>query len=224
LFFNQPELSIVIATLNRADLLQECVQALLPQEDHFLRLCIIDNGNQGVERQYKHHKVHVYTPGRNLGCAASWNYGLRHGFLEDPPATHVLQLNDDIVLGPNQLECIREHCLKYPEMWFAIGKFYWAVWLMNQDGFNALQYRFGKVWDECFWPAYREDNDLHRRINLIDSSRYIAQIEELTPVIMRNSMTHEKEPVINSARSERYYIKKWGGDLGEETFKTPFNK
>jgi hypothetical protein len=79
--------------------------------------------------------------------------------------------------------------------------------------------------DEGFYPAYFEDNDYHRRINLIDPDRYVGHLEALEPEVKRNSETIRRDPSLNQfPKSYDYYLRKWGGLPGSETYGTPFNQ
>lgn len=85
--------------------------------------------------------------------------------------------------------------------------------------------------DEGFCPAYFEDNDMHRRIQLAGFEGYAV-----TPYWHYRSGTvrgdAERRAVINGggfAASRRHYCRKWGvpddgqNPIGRETFAVPFN-
>ena len=99
----QPCIAIVIPTLNRGDLLQSSVEALLPQLSHVECIFIIDNGRQALK--FDSPKVTVTEMPVNLGVAASWNHGIRKA-MNLSSVSHVLVLNDDICLGPTQVSDI----------------------------------------------------------------------------------------------------------------------
>jgi len=77
------------------------------------------------------------------------------------------------------------------------------------------------TFDENFDPAWFEDNDYHRRVNLLgyDVLKFQA------PYIHRGNTTTKKlTRVINSNISQQYYTRKWGScnrslDLDGENFK-----
>jgi len=81
--------------------------------------------------------------------------------------------------------------------------------------------------DEAFFPAYFEDNDYHRRIALA-GLRAVAH----PPAIFYHygSRTQNEScptPVVPGDAFERnrdYYIRKWGGPPGAESFTAPFGK
>jgi len=214
------KLGITIPTLLCADLLMESVESLSKQSCYFDCCYIIDNGNQVLPLDDP--KFKVYCPGRNLGVAASWNRGLSYLF-QSYPITHVLCLNDDIVLYENQLETIIEGISAFPSKWFLVGTFHWSVWVMGRPGYLGTQWSPGKCFDPAFWPGYCEDNDFDYRINLINPGLIEKDLPFLTPRVKRNSETAKRSPIINHERSLKFYKKKWGGSPGHEIFTTPFN-
>ncbi|MCJ2562840.1 MAG: hypothetical protein LN417_01950, partial [Candidatus Thermoplasmatota archaeon] len=84
------------------------------------------------------------------------------------------------------------------------------------------KYRF----DENFVPAYHEDNDYHRRMILRGDGQQIFSVD--VPFLHHGSVTinrtkktaEEWGPKFEKCRA--YYVKKWGGLSGEETFDKPF--
>ena len=85
-------------------------------------------------------------------------------------------------------------------------------------------YRF----DENFVPAYHEDNDYHRRMTLAGDGDRIFSVN--VPFLHYGSVTinrDEKTKAAWGAKFEKcraYYVKKWGGLPGAETFETPFDE
>lgn len=93
--------------------------------------------------------------------------------------------------------------------------------------FNPLEMRMTVgYFDEAFTPAYFEDNDSHYRIKL---SGYGAYCHSEARVEHKGSQTQNSDPskpVVTSQMFEAnraYYVEKWGGVPGSETFNTPFN-
>lgn len=85
-------------------------------------------------------------------------------------------------------------------------------------------YRF----DPNFIPAYHEDNDYHRRLVL---DGYGDKIYSLNlPFLHHGSATINRTPEVHEAwgpqfeSSRAYYVRKWGGLPGEETYSAPFGE
>lgn len=79
--------------------------------------------------------------------------------------------------------------------------------------------------DEHFNPAYYEDNDMHRRIQLAGFEAYaFAPYWHYRSMTVRTSNERAAMMAAAQARGRDYYIAKWGGIPGQETYVTPFNK
>lgn len=218
-------LSIIIPTINRKDLLLEALTALDKQWNNFDKLLIIDNGNQDILsdiqnfEMVKFHKIDIYIPGKNLGVGASWNYGINY-FIN---SSHLLIVNDDVVLGESQVEKIRNFNKKN-NYWLAVGNNLWSVFGISQVLWKYFLDQDGFVFDENFFPAYFEDNDMHYRLKLANGITLGTDL--MNPKIFRNSMTIKKDPSINSGfdKNRKFYVQKWGGTPGQEIYKKPFDK
>ena len=80
--------------------------------------------------------------------------------------------------------------------------------------------------DEGFYPAYFEDNDSHRRMNLANVQCTLYPPAMFYHYGSRTQNENGFHPVELSQKFERnraYYISKWGGGPGEEIFKNPMN-
>jgi glycosyltransferase involved in cell wall biosynthesis len=213
---------IVIPTLNRKDLLYEALQSLEKQQQDFNNLLIIDNGKQKIDIStlslWTSGKTTIYEPGYNMGVGGSWNYGIKAFRAYD----YILFLNDDIVLAEDQIKKIRK---SLDDHWLINGPYYWSVFAMAQPCWEHFLKTDGFVFDEKFYPAYYEDNDFARRLELIKPG-LICTKAEFEPLVKRNSMTIEKDANINNNfdKNKNYYISKWGGIPGHEKYNTPFNK
>ncbi len=209
------KLGIVIPTINRKDLLTEAVAALVTQAENFSQLLLIDNGHQNLA--FNEACVRCLESPSNIGVAASWNLGLRT-FLADPTITHVMALNDDVTLGAEQIAAILSIIAAHTDKWMFVGNYYWSVWILSREGAKSMEYESGKYFDEAFFPAYFEDNDFYFRFISKHKDRYLGDLEELAPVVKRNSMTIQKDPSLNCGfnLNQQYYMDKWGGVPGQE--------
>lgn len=98
----------------------------------------------------------------------------------------------------------------------------WNCWVMNRNCYNTVG-----TFDNNLFPAYYEDNDYQRRVvlsglsygtcgNLGDISHYgSATIQLDNNKRLANDVTF--------MMNKEYFIKKWGGLPGQETYTTPFN-
>jgi hypothetical protein len=84
-------------------------------------------------------------------------------------------------------------------------------------------------WDEAFIPAHTEDLDFHRRLMLAGDGDRIFSIN--LPFLHHAAQTLKAMSEDERARTNRqiasvcraHYRAKWGGDVNQETFWTPFD-
>ena len=229
---NKSQFVIGIPTLNRIDLL---LPTLLMYCNDFpnTQIIIYDNGAQYIKntlRGLRHLRtVSINFPslakitvlggsGNNIGVAGAWNEICENAY---EICDHVLMLNDDIYLGLNELEI---NALLEPKSAISGFDFIscephhdWSVFLLPAKTFRKVNF------DSNFFPAYYEDADAMYRMKLLKLKTF--EIPLLNPKIFRRSMTMLKDPNLLGRKSElnrQYYISKWGGDVGDEKFKTPF--
>jgi len=100
----------------------------------------------------------------------------------------------------------------------------------SQNGYSAmafnpkLLYEVGYL-DENFFPAYYEDNDHRYRMKLkgLEWEYFPLEYEHIV------SATIKRDPALMAKNQKtfkengRYYIEKWGGLPGQETYLTPFD-
>lgn len=94
------------------------------------------------------------------------------------------------------------------------------------SGFMINKECWDKVgeFDENFSPAYYEDNDYHYRINLLGLKAIVLPTSMFYHYGSRTNAEAFDKPFIDSSGNHRYYVQKWGGSPGRETYKTSFNK
>lgn len=202
-----------IPTINRADLLNEALQRYF-EDFKDAEIFIVDNGNQEIITREE--KFAIYRPETNLGVAGSWN--VICDYADKMKATHVLMLNDDIVLGRTEHEI--KMVLRNNENADFINSFQnWCSFILTVD----IWKKAGKF-DEEFFPAYFEDNSFDYKMTLVNAKKSWTSF--LDPIVYRNSMTIAKEPILNNrfAQNRQMYIDMWGGLPTQEKYVTKFNK
>ena len=213
-------LTIGIPTVNRWDLLRPSLAFYMATFPKTFEILVVDNGCQGIaewvleNRHMSFPNINVHTPGRNLGVSASWNF-----ICNTANHPNFLLLNDDVCLStpPKSLEYLALNCLC--ENVFLKGSLNWSSIMFNSE----LYAKVGPF-DEQIYPAYFEDNDFSYRMKLLG----ISESESLNLTLARfiNSGSIQKDPGLNAGgqKNRAYYIEKWGGVPGKETFTTQFNK
>lgn len=203
--------TLIVPTLNRPDLLDKMLRSI----DHpVAQTIVIDNGGRVGSLPVA--PASLISLPHNIGVAASWNLGMK----VTPKAPWWLIVNDDIEFGPGDLA--RLEATVDPGaagIWFMLGM---AAFAITRHTLNAVGWP-----DEAIHPAYNEDVDYARRIDLAGLPRcevgftgsHVGSATIMSDPVLRaiNGQTH--------SANDDYYRRKWGGSKqGGETFATPFNR
>lgn len=207
--------TVCIPVLNRYDKLSLLVESL---QSNTIKpeIAIVNNGTQPITLK----DVLVYTPGRNIGVAASWNW-----FIKNVPELRIIS-NDDIIFGETAIESFIENYDKSKIVFPSIAAINVFSCFMIPD--NIVN-RVG-LFDEGISPnyGYFEDNDYAYRMKLlgIDVKRVISITAFHSPssTIEMFSTQQKKEHDKKFKLAKVNYISKWGGLPGKETFITPYNR
>lgn len=197
-------------------------------------LLIVDNGDTALTPvpSVDGVSVELVRPGRNIGCAGAWNVICEWAVKQNLP---VIILNDDCAVAPDTFKKL----ISQP-----------GAALVCARGFSCFRmkpeiYRHVGRFDEDFYPAYFEDADYRRRLQLANvavEEWSVEEIEIIAPGRTRtpSGIVHGKHASDGSYQGwtgdklkwfwSRYeanrlrYIAKWGGEFGKETFATPYGK
>lgn len=164
--------------------------------------------------------------------AHSWNLGI--DALRDCDV--VVVSNDDVTFFPGTLQKLVDYAQDY-DLVSVVGSDTGQSGYHN-EGFpdfccfaiKPVEFtnRFG-TFDENFYPAYFEDNDMHRRIKLMGGEAGMildARVDHIGSFTQFKHGTDRENRVVSHEqflRNRRYYEAKWGGEPGQERFDTPFN-
>jgi hypothetical protein len=204
-----PDFIVAIPTLSRYDLLQACLESILSGDLLPREICIVDNGG-GFELTGHHLDcpTRVVRPGRNLGVAGSWN--LIHRLYA--PAD-IIYCNDDVVVGRDVLRALVGSAALFGSP--IDGRNSWSCFLQREPVWQAVG-----EYDDGFWPAYYEDNDYRRRMDLAGIEAVVvgdhAGVEHR--VSSTGGFAFER-----FGRNNERYVRKWGGQPGEERYDQPWN-
>lgn len=215
--------AIGIPTIFRADLLNQALEKYA----HYLPdayIHILDNGNQSIN-QYSEN-ISIHRAHQNLGVAGSWNYLCNNIFQNYDFA---LILNDDIEL------CIPQDVISFyvSNKNFDLARcepeFDMSAFILTKQCFETIKF------DEKFFPAYFEDMDYLYQLK--KSEKVVLESSLLNPTLFRrcqstwqNNTGQETSLGKGGRRSkvfqslEAYYVKKWGGTPGNETYQHSFNQ
>ncbi len=193
-----------ITVFRQYDILEKCLDAIETSTMLPERVIVVDNGREYKNRRKRttEFELLVVTPDLNKGVAASWNLLLKliH------PKTAII-LNDDCIVSPETFRLLMN-----PEPPALVKGIDFSCFRQDQRITEIVgQY------DERYWPAYYEDSDFVRRMQLAG----ISPVE--LPLVIKSHGNHGERPYQNMTTGEyagflacveqnkQLYISKWGG-------------
>ena len=235
--------------LNAWSLTAQAIEDVLDQTLPHVRLLLIDQGSTeptGVQHlPNADARIYVWHHDPPLpSLAATWNRALR--FVWEQGCERAFVINNDVRV-PNAL-C--ERLLQVQRLtgaWFVtadnVGDAYqeamqkpyqmddaflrarggpdFSCFLITRECHKWFQF------DEGFQPAYHEDNDYHRRLQLAGFGDRIFSV--CLPYLHIGSGTLKENEKLREGwgpkfeACQRYYGEKWGGLPGSETYTVPFD-
>lgn len=167
----------------------------------------------------------------NRGVSWAWNYGISKAI--DNNVDLAIVSNDDVVFQPGTIKRLISHreladlvtptnIRDFPPFEGHDEHPDFSCFMIKPREFAT---KFG-WFDERFFPAYFEDNDMARRIQVGGGKmRRVGN----AAILHRGSVTQNMDghQVVDSVTFEQnraYYVSKWGGLPGQETFTTPFGQ
>jgi GT2 family glycosyltransferase len=210
--------TLAVPCVRRYDLLQKLFESAELGSVKPDRYLVVDNGTtlpaeRAAGRIRLPESTVVYSPGRNMGVSASWNYIFQHC------PDWVIVANDDIELGKETLESFVA-CAESTDAEFissAAGATF-CLFLMKHGCYSKVG-----GFDEVFYPAYFEDNDYHWRMKAVPIKETRVDHAAFTHVgsAWLKSMTPQErgEHDHRFRCNQEYYCQKWGGLPGHETKK-----
>jgi len=198
-----------------------CIKSLHPEIR--ARLLLVDNTETGrIAHVHRQGLAAIYESGRNLGVASSWNLGVK--LMADHGADYLLILSQSIRFGRARGIDLLAKVEKRKPAWIAHSQFGWKCLVISAGTFAQVG-RF----DPIFHPAYREDTDFLYRMGRAGLPSPRENGGELMHVMVDATSAGDAETIgrglvkVNFAENQRLYVRKWGGDQGDETFRRPYD-
>lgn len=210
------------------DLLAETIAAIRASSRRPSRIIIVDNGDAALpSERLDFEPVQIVRSGQNIGCAAAWNqiYALA------APLTTII-INADCAVGQDTFERMLEP--PAPAVVLAYG---FSCFRIDAE----VRATIGNF-DEAFFPAYFEDTDYRRRLQLagvepIEWPRIVEAVvypgrERVTTGIIHGKYDPDGYQGWRADKlawfwgryeaNKKLYAEKWGGDPGHETYVVPY--
>lgn len=243
------ELAIILPVLNCIEYSKQMIPTI--RTKHPYKLLLINNASSDGTKKYfdelaTDKDVFAFHCDDNIGVGPAWNFGIKYA-IENFNSRYFFIPNNDILLHPDAIDILVDSLSapdialisstnvsarvalpddvlvhKLPKETNFVEAPDFSCFMLSKKTIDEIGY-----FDENFYPAYFEDNDYHYRINLkglrgvkINRSLYFHY----------GSRTLKGGPDIKKlcnagyVANREYYIRKWGGEPGNESFLTPFNK
>lgn len=209
--------AIGIPTINRFDLLHVSLLDYLFDFPN-TRIYIMDNGHQGITDKVQHENITVIENDTPECVARCWNRLCT--MIYNDGCRFPLIMNDDIYWGrqERQLQIFLENNIDARNYDIYLPEHHeWSAFILPQETYKKIG-----PFDETFSPAYFEDRDYEKRLGI--AGMKILRTNFFDSKVFRNSQSHHKDHSLldNSLINREYYLKKWGGEPGKETFSHPF--
>lgn len=154
----------------------------------------------------------------NIGVAASWNKGIER--MKERNADWLIILSATMRFGKEGgMDLIRQ--LETTELRVAEPEMghMWHLMSLHREVIERVG-----TFDENFYPAYYEDSDYAQRIRYeFDHTFKWAKIFiDVASMGNAHGITHGKVRM-DITPNQNYYIRKWGGMPGQQTYFHPFN-
>lgn len=202
-----------------------------PVHWHLFRHSDYEDVRKACEELAARPRVTYYDYAQNRGLSRSWNEGMFNAW--QAGADVVMIANDDAVMGYGDVRRIAEKTLAEPELYTVGGAGFDLREMRHMPDMRLSMASISRIaietigyFDENFYPIYFEDADYYRRAELAGLKCGIA---DGCSIIHAGSKTiHSNEALMNQhhvtfAGNRDYYLRKWGGLVGEERFPTPFD-
>jgi len=249
-----PSVLVIVPCINLfKEYTEPCLKTIVSQKNS-VKILVIDNGSVDETKEKcleleKEKKIIYYRNEENWGCQKTWNYGIKYGF--ENGFDYVFVINNDVLLHPQCIDRlverferkendvvvvtaldVRGECIVPTDIFKKDDKEKEKVPESGNPNFSAFMVNkkfLEKVgeFDEGFFPAYHEDNDVHYRIKLLGLKAicYPPAMFYHFGSRTQNDIRYPGGlvPADQFLKGRSYYISKWGGLPDCETFKFPFN-
>jgi hypothetical protein len=202
--------------VNRKDVLVQALRALGHYQE---RVVVLDNSFH-QDLSLDEFPGEIFVPSSPLYCNQSYNLMQRLAERRGQEAYFIM--HSDALASPRVVDAVLARAAELNgegRRWGTIFTDHDVLCLMNTPLLTGLH------WDQ-YLPLYYTDVDYYRRMELAG----LEIVETYLPVgHQEGGSTTQSDPVIqlfvqiNYPAWRHYYMTKWGGERGQETYTEPFN-
>lgn len=212
---------IIVPTMNE-DIMDKCFESIHPK--YHDNLLLIDNSKEGFAHKYgvkyEHHP-------QNIGISRAWNIGARKVVREN--IDYLVVMSATMVFNDG-MQGLVEAMEANTNEWGLETQHVWHLICLRKKVFETIGY-----FDENFYPAYWEDTDFIRRMELANIHVPMAKSPrlpkiEIDAVHQGDALAMKSGLEVNMGAMKNYFIEKWGADNSfasqedrDKMFKYPFN-
>ncbi len=213
---------VIIPTMNEA-VMDNCFATIDPK--YHKNLYLVDNTEKGFAHKYgvnyEHHP-------ENLGIPRSWNIGAHKAVAGDYDYLVIMSATILFEKGMNDLVASME---ANANPWGLETQHGWHMICFKPAIFERIGY-----FDENFYPAYYEDSDMIRRMELAGIHNPMSKTQRLPKVEVSAGFQGDAHALkkgglkVNMGAMTQYFIDKWGHDndfssqeMRDNLFNYPFN-
>lgn len=207
------------------DSFRKCVSSC-PDKTKLIIVNNWDNEEMGKQcDELKEQGAEVINHPENIGCGPAMNIGLRR--IESG------EIDYCIILSPSAMftNSVQDFVDIIEAQEKKTKEYYYLTVANHKTDLHAFAVtkRFVDevgLYDENFYPVYYDDTDICRRMSLIGAKKFLC-----TPARVSTNLGGGVKGDTrifdlywrNVDHIHDYYVRKWGGEHTQETFKTPFN-
>lgn len=216
--------TIILPVINE-EMSDGCIASIAPSVRK--HIVIVDNSASKFGEKYRNDVCEVITPPENIGVARAWNLGATIALYQK--ADYLIIISATMRFGHGMLDFIKK--LRANNNPYG---------LESQHGWHCIAIGTPTIekvgmWDENFYPAYYEDSDYIRRMELAGIHEPMKSSPRLPKVDVDaeacgNAHGLKSGVIVNMGACRSYFIRKWGNDPRYETqeyrdslFRHPFN-
>ena len=197
---NKKDIAIIIPYINLPNYVLDLIRTIYTEFSYHIYL--IDNNSDPETKKKlayldKREYITIVYNNTNIGCASSWNQGIKIA-IEEYNIDYAVVLNNDILLHKDCIdnmisnlicggfpfvsgmdvckECAKPFDvlnLKTPDKKFVVDAPEFSCYALNIKLLEIMKDKekgfeeYPGLFDQKYYPAYFEDNDFHRRLKLI---------------------------------------------------------
>lgn len=203
---------ITIPYVNRSDLLDRALSSIPANIWDNGKILVLDNSATPKRTPIRH------IPTVPLTFSQSMNFFRRIAI--EQSVNPLLFMHNDAVAGRHTFEKLISMADTSDGKWGVIFTNYDALAAFNVDAMREIG-----EWDTNL-PQYFADNDYYRRLRLAgwESRDSGLPVEHLASQTINSDPERAFLNSVTFPMYQHYYVKKWGGGPGQETFEKPFNR